>query len=263
MGVYEYLLEEIRRHGSIHLTLLDPDKIDIEKFIELCRNAERSGSSAIMVGGSLGVNERLLDDYLEAAKKEVKIPFILFPGNIAGLSNKADALFYLSVLNSLDPYYIIGAQVQASILIAKRYRSLDIIPMAYIIVGEGGAAGYVSNARMLPFERDDIIIAYALAAKYLGFSVIYLEAGSGAKEPMRPSIIAKMKKLVDKPVMVGGGIRTPEVAYSIALAGADMVVTGTVVEESPSMILSDIVNAVHKGGMDRIGSDLGNKEPKQ
>jgi len=80
---------------------------------------------------------------------------------------------------------------------------------------------------------------------------------------MRPSIIAKMKKLVDKPVMVGGGIRTPEVAYSIALAGADMVVTGTVVEESPSMILSDIVNAVHKGGMDRIGSDLGNKEPKQ
>ncbi len=86
---------------------------------------------------------------------------------------------------------------------------------------------------MLPFERDDIIIAYALAAKYLGFNVIYLEAGSGAKEPVRPSILAKMKRLVDRPIMVGGGIRTPEVAYSIALAGADMIVTGTVVEESP------------------------------
>ncbi len=121
----------MRKYGSIHLTLLDPDKIDIDKFVELSKNAEKSGSSAVMVGGSLGVNEKLLDEYLEAAKREVNIPFILFPGNIAGgLSSKADALFYLSVLNSLDPYYIIGAQVQASILLAKRYTSLDVISMA-------------------------------------------------------------------------------------------------------------------------------------
>ncbi len=263
MTIYDYLLGELRKYGSIHLTLLDPDKIDIGKFVELSKNAEKSGSSAVMVGGSLGVNEKLLDEYLEAAKREVGIPFILFPGNIAGLSSKADALFYLSVLNSLDPYYIIGAQVQASILLAKRYSSLDVISMAYIIVGEGGAAGYVSNARMLPFERDDIIIAYALAAKYLGFNVIYLEAGSGAKEPVRPSILAKMKRLVDRPIMVGGGIRTPEVAYSIALAGADMIVTGTVVEESPSMVLSDIVDAVHRGGMDRKSGSSRNEESKQ
>ncbi|KUO84919.1 MAG: geranylgeranylglyceryl/heptaprenylglyceryl phosphate synthase [Caldivirga sp.] len=253
MAVFELLTGKLLEMGALHFSLLDPDKVTLEKFVELAKGAEKAGSDAIMIGGSYGVNENTLDDYIEAVKREVKLPIILFPGSVAGLSRKADAVLFLSVLNSTDPYYIIGAQVQAAVLIAKRYRNLETIPMAYIIVGEGGAAGFASYAKPIPYHMEDVIVAYVLAAHYLGFPLIYIEAGSGAREPVPPSVVAKAKRAVGNRVLiVGGGIRSPEAAYSIALAGADVIVTGTVIEESPAVVLKDIVDAVHKGGRRRL-----------
>jgi geranylgeranylglyceryl diphosphate synthase (EC 2.5.1.41) len=146
MAVFELLTGKLLEMGALHFSLLDPDKVTLEKFVELAKGAEKAGSDAIMIGGSYGVNENTLDDYIEAVKREVKLPIILFPGSVAGLSRKADAVLFLSVLNSTDPYYIIGAQVQAAMLIAKRYRNLETIPMAYIIVGEGGC-GWLRQLR--------------------------------------------------------------------------------------------------------------------
>ncbi len=248
--VREYILREIERYGTIHMTLLDPDKVDIETFVKLGKQAEEAGSSAIMVGGSLGINERILDEYLSELKREVSVPVILFPGNLSMISSKADALWFIVVLNSSNIYYIIDAQMQASVILYKLYRNLETMPLAYLIVGDGGAVGFVSNARVIPYSRPEIIIAYVLAARYLEFPFLYLEAGSGAKMPVPPEIVRKSREVYNGTLIVGGGIREPEVAYEIARSGADIIVTGTVVEKEPEK-LRKIVEAVHRGGNDK------------
>ncbi len=252
MGVKDYLLKRIAEVGTIHMTLLDPDKVTAKEFRELALMVQEYGSDALMVGGSLGISEGQLDEYLSAVKGSLKIPVILFPGSVANLSRYADAVFFLSVLNSADPYFIVGAQIQASVLLVKRFRNLEPISLAYIIIGDGGAVGYVSNARPIPYDRDDIALAYAYAAQLMGFDMIYLEAGSGgAREPVRPRMVSRVKQLVSKPLIVGGGIRDPpEKASELALAGADAIVTGTIVEEKPELI-KDIIRAVHEGGIAR------------
>jgi len=247
VGVKEYLLGAMGRWGSIHMTLLDPDKLSSDDFLKLAIRAQEAGTDALMVGGSLGVTEGQLDEYIGLIKDKVKIPIILFPGSLAGISSRADALFFLSVMNSTDPYFIVGAQVQASVLLLRRFRNLEVISLAYIIVGDGGAVGYVSSARPIPYGRDDLAVAYAYAAQLMGFDMIYLEAGSGAREPVGVSMVSRVKSVVSRPLIVGGGIRDPEIAYKVALAGADAVVTGTIIEEDPG-ILASIVKSVHEGG---------------
>jgi len=248
--IRDYLLAEIERRGSIHITLLDPDKVDLETFLRLGKLAEESGSSAIMVGGSLGVTESLLDEYLRELKQQISIPVILFPGSVAGLSRYADAVWFIVVLNSSNTYFIVDAQVQASILLYKRYRNLEVLPLAYIIVGEGGTVGIVSQARVLPYEKPDVILGYVLLARYVGFPFTYLEAGSGAQRPVPPEIVSLCRSVYNGVLIVGGGIRDEDTAYKIAKAGADIIVTGTVAEKNPDK-LSKIIKAVWRGGNER------------
>lgn len=255
MRVKDYLLSRISEVGTIHMTLLDPDKVSAREFRELALMAQEYGSDALMVGGSLGISEDQLDEYLSAVKGLLKIPIILFPGSVANLSRYADAVFFLSVLNSADPYFIVGAQVQASVLLLKRFRNLEPISLAYIIVGDGGAVGYISHARPIPYDRDDIALAYAYTAQLIGFDMIYLEAGSGAREPVRPRMVSRVKSLVNKPLIVGGGIRDPAKAYELAFSGADAIVTGTIVEENPEL-LKDVIRSTHEGGMARKNSGI-------
>ncbi|PLC68896.1 geranylgeranylglyceryl/heptaprenylglyceryl phosphate synthase [Vulcanisaeta sp. EB80] len=253
MGVKEHLLGRISEVGTIHMTLLDPDKVSAREFRELALMVQEYGTDALMVGGSLGISESQLDEYLSMVKGSLKIPVILFPGSVANLSKHADAVFFLSVLNSADPYFIVGAQIQASVLLIKRFRNLEPISLAYIIIGDGGAVGYVSHARPIPYDRDDIALAYAYAAQLMGFDMIYLEAGSGAREPVRPRMVSRVKSLVNKPLIIGGGIRDPQKAFELALSGADAVVTGTIVEENPEL-LKDIIRSTHEGGLARKNS---------
>ncbi len=250
MRVEQYLREEVEKKGCINLTLLDPDKVDLDTFVKLGKVAEECGASGIMVGGSLGVTESILDEYVSALKKEVNIPIILFPGSVAGLTRYADAVWFLVVLNSSNTYFIVDAQVQAAVLLAKRYRNLEVLPLAYVIVGEGGTVGYVSHARTIPYDKADLFVAYALLANYLRFPFLYLEAGSGATQHVPPEIVAKCRSVYSGFLIVGGGIRTEESAYKIAKAGADIIVTGTIVEKEPEK-LRKIVEAAHRGGLER------------
>ena len=243
--VKEYLLKCINDHSCIHITLLDPDKLSKNEFIELAFKAQEFGTSALMVGGSFGVSNELLDDYLSTLKNMgFKLPIILFPGSLAGLSKFADAVWFLSVLNSDDPYFIIGAQTQAAILIKKRFSNLDVISLAYIIIGEGETVGYVSKARPIPINKPEILLAYALAAEFIGFDFIYFEAGSGAKEPLKPDILKKIRPFIKKPIIVGGGIRSKEQAIELAKAGANIIVTGTIAEEDLTK-LREIIEAIN------------------
>ncbi len=251
--VRDYLMKMIREHGCIHISLIDPDKLSKEEFVERALYCEKRGSSAIMVGGSLGVSTNLLDDYLSEAKKHLTIPIILFPGSLASLSNYADAVWFLSVLNSENPYYIIEAQVQAAVLIHKRFKSLEPIPLAYIIVGEGKTVGIISRARPIPLDNVELLTAYALAAEYLNFDFIYFEAGSGAEQHMRPEVVQTIRRHVSKHIIIGGGVRDGDTAYRLARAGADIIVTGTIIERSPEA-LKDVIDGVRRGGLEKLRS---------
>jgi len=132
LRVYKYLMSRISQEGAIHLTLIDPDKVNPEEGAEIALAAERAGTAAIMVGGSIGVTEAKLDKLIVEMKRRVKIPIILFPGNITGLSRYADAVWFMSLLNSTSTYYLIEAQALGAPIV-KKY-GIEPIPMGYIVI---------------------------------------------------------------------------------------------------------------------------------
>lgn len=244
--VEKYLLEKIKSEESIHITLIDPEKVTPPQASRIATKANLSGTSAIMIGGSTFASNMHLDNVVKAVKRTVKIPVILFPNNVSGISRYADAIWFMSLLNSVDPYFLMGAQVLGAPLI-KKHR-LEPIPMGYIIVGEGGAAGIVGRAVPVPYNKPELAAAHALAGQYLGMRFIYLEAGSGAKKPVPPEMIRAVRHYINVPLIVGGGIRSRAQALTAASAGADIIVTGNVVENNEvKQKVSEIVEGIRQG----------------
>jgi phosphoglycerol geranylgeranyltransferase len=237
MKVETYLRDSLKKR-KLHLTLLDPEKQSPEKAVNIAKEAIAAGTDGIMLGGST-TNSSELDSTAKALKENVSVPIILFPGNITGVSKYSDAIFFMSLLNSTNTYWIIGAQALGAPTIKKL--GIETIPMGYLVVEPGGTVGWVGDAKLIPRAKPDIAVAYSLAAECLGMRLIYLEAGSGAEEHVPLEMIQKVKKATDLMVIVGGGIRTGEDALEVAAAGADIIVTGTVVENS-----SDIKNKLEE-----------------
>jgi len=228
--VEKYLLEKIKSEGTIHLTLIDPEKVTSPQASRIAGKAKFSGTSAIMIGGSTFFSAAHLDNVVKAVKRTVKIPIILFPNNVTGISRYADAIWFMSLLNSSDPYFLMGAQVLGAPLI-KKYR-LEPIPLGYITVGDGGTASVVGKAVPVPYNKPELAAAHALAGQYLGMRFMYLEAGSGARRPVPPEMIRSVKSYIDVPLIIGGGIKSRNQALAAASAGADIIVTGNVIENA-------------------------------
>jgi len=243
IGEVERQLEkEIEEHGVAHLTLFDPEKLTPAAARHLAIDVKKAGSAAAMVGGSTATSVYQLDAIVKAIKTS-GLPVILFPNDVAGLSQHADAVFFMSLLNSTNPYYLSGAQALGAPLV-KRYR-LEPIPLAYLIVGEHtGAAGFVGSANPIPYDKPEIAAIYALAAEYLGMRLVYLEAGSGARHPVPPDMVRAVKKLSGIRIVVGGGIRAPAQAKAIVNAGAHIIVTGTIAEKASVRKLRQIIRAI-------------------
>lgn len=242
--VEKYLLEKIKADGSIHLTLIDPEKLSAKQAAEVAESAQESGTAAIMIGGSTFASQSRLDDVVTAIKAQVKLPTILFPNNeTAGISAHADAIWFMSLLNSKDPYFLVGAQVLGAPLVKKF--GIEPLAMGYIIVGEGGAAGRVGKAVTVPYSNPALAVSHALAGQYLGMRFIYLEAGSGAVVPVPSEMITMVKQSLDIPLIVGGGIRTKEKALAAVSAGADVIVTGNITERADAkQKISEIIAAI-------------------
>jgi len=229
-SVDEYIHESIRENGAIHMTLLDPQKIGPERCAEIAAEAEKGGTSAIMVGGSTLASRNDLDEGVRRIKDTVNIPVVLFPNDVGSVSRHADAIWFMSLLNSRLTYYVIDAQAM-SVYTIKSY-GLETLPLGYIIIGPGGTVGFIGQARSIPYDRPELAMAYALAGQTLGMRYIYLEAGSGAKAPVPPTMIKLVKSQLSVPLIVGGGIREGGAAGAAVEAGADIVVTGNMVEET-------------------------------
>ena len=246
--VEEHLLGVISREGAAHLTLIDPAKQLPAEAGKIASDAARAGTDGIMVGGSTRAVGKLLDETLLEVKRAVDLPVILFPPSEAGLNKRADAVFFMSMLNSRDPYFISGAQRKGAPIV-KEF-GLEPIPIAYLVVEPGGEAGRVGKADLIPRSRPEVAVAYALAAQYLGMRYVYLEAGSGAKQSVPVTMVKAVRKATDVKIIVGGGIKTPEAAAELVRAGADLVVTGTVVERAEDRVkrVSELVGAIKSAG---------------
>jgi len=242
-SVERYLLEKIESEGAIHITLIDPEKVTPPQASRIAGKAKSSGTSAVMIGGSTFVSATHLDNVIKAVKRTVRIPVILFPNNVTGISRYADAIWFMSLLNSVDPYFLMGAQILGAPLV-KKY-GLEPIPLGYIIIGDGGTAGVVGKAVPVPYDKPELATAHALAGQYLGMRFIYLEAGSGAKKPVPPEMIRVVKNSIDVPLVVGGGIRSRGQALTAASAGADIIVTGNVMEDTEAKRkVSEIIDGI-------------------
>jgi phosphoglycerol geranylgeranyltransferase len=242
--VERYLLEKIENEGCLHVTLVDPDKSSISNCSSIAKMAEEGGTSAIMVGGSTLYAKEDLDEAILRIKEKVDVPIILFPNGPVGISKHADAIWFMSLLNSGNTYWIVDAQALSAPLV-KRYQ-LEALPMGYIIAGEGCVAGHVGQARLIDYKHPELAVAYCMAAEHLGMRFVYLEAGSGAETPIPTSMISAVKEQIGIPLIVGGGLRKPESALRAKKAGADIIVTGTLVEEENAVKekISEMVSVI-------------------
>lgn len=226
--IERYLKEEISKEGTISFALIDSESISPEMATRIALDAESCGVKSILAGGSTAIDQLELDNIVKTIKKEVKIPVILFPGNITGISPNADAILFSSLLNSDNPYFITEAQALGAISV-KKY-GLEAIPMGYIVIGEGGTIGFIGRARGIPSNKPELVAMYALAAKYMGMRFVYLETGSGVTSHVSSTIIVKVRDVFDGVLIVGGGIKKVEDAVEVAKAGADIIVIGTLLE---------------------------------
>jgi len=231
MKVEEYF-HDVLRERKMHLTLIDPQEQSPEEAVRIAEAAIRGGTDGIMLGGST-TDSHELDETARALSERIDVPIILFPGNTTGVSRYADAIFFMSLLNSTNPYWIIGAQALGAGAVKKM--GIEALPMGYLVVEPGGTVGWVGDVKAVPRGKPDIAAAYAMAAEFLGMRLFYLEAGSGAPEHVPEEMISLVKSCTDHILIVGGGIRTGEDAARVAGAGADVIVTGTVVENSDNV----------------------------
>jgi len=209
--------------------LIDPDKVNSEQLALICKQMQNTPFDLILVGGSLIMND--LEFVITNIKKHTSLPVYLFPGSAIQLSEKADGILFLSLVSGRNPEFLIGQQVIAAPML-KRMK-LDVVSVAYILIESGKTTSveYMSNTKPIPSDKIDIIVATALAAEYLGFKMIYLEAGSGALQPISSEIIKSVATQVHIPVIVGGGVRNASMAQACYDAGASVVVIGTAIEQ--------------------------------
>lgn len=242
MSVEDYVLQKLK-NGAIHMTLIDPASQEPAQAGKIAKDACSLGTDAIMIGGSTGVTQENLDQTALEIKKNSNVPSIYFPSGASAMSPHCDAIYFMSMLNSRSLEWVIREQVAGAPVVKKI--GLEPLSMGYIIVEPGMKVGEVGQADVIPRDNPQLAAAYAMAGELLGMRSIYLEAGSGAPAPVPSAMIAQVKKSIAVPLIVGGGIRDAEAARAVKDAGADVIVTGTIVEENGYLSrLESIINAI-------------------
>lgn len=222
--------------------LLDPDKFRPDACAHIIQLAHQANVGCFFVGGSL-LSTDLLDKQLSFLQANTDLPIILFPGGSYQINPRADGILLLSLISGRNPDLLIGQHVLAAPML--RQSGLQIISTGYILI-EGGhvsSVQYISDTNPIPAHKPDIAAATAVAGEMLGMQLIYLEAGSGAKQPVSVDTIAAVRRSIGLPLIVGGGIRTPQAAAQAAQAGADIIVVGTAFENDPNT-LRDIAKSI-------------------
>ena len=243
MKVFSNIEEKIKAGKKQFAVLIDPDKPSDDELFSLIKEAENSNVDYFFVGGSLLTND-CFDRCISLIKKNSSIPVVLFPGNTLQMSNKADALLFLSLISGRNAEMLIGRHVIAAPYL--KLNKLEVIPTGYMLIDSAKTttASYMSNSIPIPADKNDIALCTAMAGEMLGLKIIYMDAGSGAESTISKKMIASVKNNISAPLIIGGGIRTPEKAKEIAEAGADIIVVGNILEKN-SLLISKISEAIH------------------
>ena len=245
MITFEFLENKRKSLGVLAVALIDPDvknDSDLGNILDLINN---SNFDVIFIGGS-HITDNHFETRLKFVKSNTDLPVIIFPGSSSQLSKYADAVLFLSLISGRNPQYLIGEHVKSAPIIKNI--NLEVIPTAYILLDGGtrSSVEVISNTTPLPMSKHDIILAHSLAGQYLGNKLIFLESGSGSKNHATCEIINIISQNINIPIIVGGGVHSPDSAINIAKSGASYIVTGTQLELQPS--IDDLVrftDAVH------------------
>lgn len=243
--VYENILKNKEAGKKLFAILIDPDKINISQAAELARFATESGADLLFVGGSLLTNGNL-HVCIDALKKNSTLPVILFPGNTLQIDPNADAILFLSLISGRNPDLLIGKHVISAPLIYEK--KLETISTGYMLIESGNTTAvlYMSNTHPIPSEKTEIAVSTALAGEMLGLKMIFMDAGSGAQKPVSEKMIREVRSRITVPLIIGGGINTPEKAVLNCRAGADIIVVGNAIEKDLSLVkmMADSIHQV-------------------
>ena len=241
--LYDHIQERKSAGKKSFAVLIDPDKVNVATTEQLVSLALDAGIDYFFVGGSLVISNNL-DECIRQIKVSCSIPVVIFPGSHSQISRYADALLYLSLISGRNPELLIGQHVISAP--AVKQSGLEIMPTGYMVV-DGGApttVSYISNATPIPADKSEIAMCTAMAGEMLGMKLIYMDSGSGAKRAITESMIESVAKNIEVPLIVGGGITSPEKAYLNCKAGADLIVVGNAIEKDASLI-KEMAAAIH------------------
>ncbi len=247
MTIFERLLKIRQERGAGYLILIDPDKMNGEQLPSFVREATEAGADGFLVGGSL-MHTTEFDEQIKTIKRNTTVPVVIFPGSLMQVSPNADAILFLMLISGRNPEHLIGNQVIAAPVIKKM--GLEAISTGYMIIESGVTTSveFMSNTKPIPRDKPDIALAHAFAAEIIGLKFLYLDAGSGADMSVPEEMVHLLAKRCTLPLIIGGGIRTPEEARKKAEAGSSFVVTGTINEEnSHNGLIKEFADAIHSG----------------
>lgn len=250
----KYINDEIARKGGLLFALIDPvDYKSPKEAIGAGQQAAEGGADIVLIGGSMGVQGELLDTVTKSIKEKVSVPVVLFPGNISTVTKHADAVYFMSLLNSRNPYWISEAQMLAAHTVKKM--GIEALPVGYIVIAPGGTVGWVGDVKLVPRDKPQIAAGLALAAEMSGFRIVLTDCGSNPKEGHMPlEMISAVAKSITVPYIAAGGIRTPEQAQSVIAAGAGAIQVGTALQSGGNLKqkVADMVKAVREGGKKKV-----------
>jgi phosphoglycerol geranylgeranyltransferase len=232
--------------------LIDPDKVEEPLHLnQLINLASENCVDFFFVGGSL-VTTINLSEVVKQIKQNVTIPVILFPGNSMQIDSSADAILFLSLISGRNPELLIGQHVIAAPVI--RNTKLEVIPTGYMLINSGRttSVAYISNTMPIPDDKYSLAACTAMAGEMLGLQAIYIDAGSGAEKEISARMIASVRKAINVPLIVGGGINTSQKAFKALEAGADMIVIGNALEKEPELLI-EIADKVYEWNQSAAG----------
>ncbi|MCD4740156.1 geranylgeranylglyceryl/heptaprenylglyceryl phosphate synthase [archaeon] len=242
--VEQYIKEYIERKEGMLMIVIDPcDHPSPEAAAKAAKESVEGGADLILIGGSIGAQGELLDNTTKLIKENVDVPINLFPGNVGTITKHADSIYFMTMLNSRDTYWLSTAQAVAAPVI-KQY-GLEAIPTGYIVIEPGGSVGWVGDANLVPRWRPNIAAALALGGEYMGNRVIITDCGSASPQgPVPLEIVKAVSTAITVPYIVAGGIRKTEQAEKIVKTGANAIQIGTAMEKSKEV--KSVVNKFKK-----------------
>jgi len=246
VGKVEKYINSITSSGrGVFMGLIDPEKQKPKDAVRLAKALYEGGADVIMLGGSIGAQGDELDKMAMLIKESVSIPLHLFPGNVSNITKYADSMYFMSLLNSKNPYWITGAQSLGAPMV-KKYK-IEAIPTAYLVFEPGQTVGYVGEAKLLPRDKVDLGVAYSMAANYMGMRYAILESGSGAPSPVPLPLVSAIRQSCSINIVIAGGVKSPEQARQLIDAGANCIHVGSKIEDEkdPLETVKKFAKAIH------------------